>query len=87
MPCAGDGTETCGGPNRVNIYWSGAVVVPPGNKPTVGTYDFQSCRTEPAAGRALGGITTASDTMTIEACATFCGGYTYFGTEYGRECT
>jgi len=24
--------------------------------------------------------------MTLESCATDCAGYTYFGTEYGREC-
>ncbi|CAG8958428.1 hypothetical protein HYFRA_00011105 [Hymenoscyphus fraxineus] len=87
MPCAGNSTETCGGGNRVNVYWSGKVIAAPGNKPAVGGYNFSSCRTEPTVGRALGGATTASDTMTIEACATFCRGYTYFGVEYGRECT
>ncbi len=24
--------------------------------------------------------------MTLEVCAAFCDGFTYFGTEYGREC-
>lgn len=25
--------------------------------------------------------------MTLEGCQTFCAGYTYWGVEYGRECT
>ena len=29
---------------------------------------------------------TAYDNMTVESCASDCSGYTYFGTEYGREC-
>ena len=36
--------------------------------------------------RALSKATTASDTMTLELCQTFCQGYSYFGAEYGREC-
>ena len=29
---------------------------------------------------------TASDTMTVEQCLSFCGGLEYVGLEYGREC-
>lgn len=36
--------------------------------------------------RALSGAASANDLMTIEMCAASCAGYTYFGTEYGREC-
>ena len=36
--------------------------------------------------RALNAATFAADSMTLEACATYCAGYTYFGTEYAREC-
>jgi hypothetical protein len=87
MACAGDATETCGGGSRLSLYWSGVVVPLPSNIPTVGNYNYSSCRTEASAGRALAGRATASDTMTIETCATFCAGFTYFGTEFGRECT
>lgn len=86
MACAGDATETCGGGSRLSLYWSGVVVPLPSNIPTVGNYNYSSCRTEASAGRALAGRATASDTMTIETCATFCAGFTYFGTEFGREC-
>ncbi len=36
--------------------------------------------------RALSQATFASDTMTLEACQTFCSAYTYFGVEYSHEC-
>ncbi|KAL2063582.1 hypothetical protein VTL71DRAFT_5387 [Oculimacula yallundae] len=57
-----------------------------GNKPTVGSYNFYQCRTEGVGIRALFGAASANDLMTIEKCAASCAGYTYFGTEYGREC-
>jgi hypothetical protein len=86
MECAGNSTETCGAGNRLSLYWSGVTVSPPSNAPTVGNYSYESCRTEGTAGRALTSRATASDTMTIETCAAFCSGFTYFGTEFGREC-
>ena len=36
--------------------------------------------------RALSSSSLAADTMTLEACATFCDGYLFWGAEYGREC-
>jgi len=36
--------------------------------------------------RALASKATAYDTMTLESCEADCAGYTYFGTEYSREC-
>lgn len=42
--------------------------------------------TEGTGVRALGSQTWAAGTMTLEACANFCQGYTYFGTEYASEC-
>jgi hypothetical protein len=86
MACAGNATEICGAGDRLSLYWSGVFVPPPSNAPTVGNYSYDSCRTEGSAGRALMGRAIASDSMTIETCATFCAGYTYFGTEFGREC-
>ncbi|KAK0655609.1 WSC domain-containing protein [Cercophora newfieldiana] len=37
-------------------------------------------------GRALDLDSTGGDDITVESCAAFCGGYKYFGLEYGREC-
>jgi hypothetical protein len=36
--------------------------------------------------RALSADSYAADDMTLESCASFCSAYSYFGTEYGREC-
>ncbi|KAG7104597.1 WSC domain-containing protein like [Verticillium longisporum] len=49
-------------------------------------YNFQGCYTEADYGRALEKSTMADDLMTLEMCADFCAGSTYFGVEYGREC-
>lgn len=57
-----------------------------GIKATVGKYAFVGCQTEGTGVRALSANSYASDAMTLESCADFCAAYTYFGTEYGREC-
>jgi hypothetical protein len=58
-----------------------------GIKPTVGTYTFQGCYTEGNGVRALGGASFYNYTgMTLEQCASNCGGYSYWGVEYGGEC-
>jgi hypothetical protein len=57
-----------------------------GRVQNVGPYGYQGCWTEGNGVRALSGKATASDTMSLDACATFCADFAYFGTEYGREC-
>lgn len=84
MTCSGDGTELCGGPNRLSFY----KVKPTG--PSVvqkaGAFSFQSCYTEATNSWALSAKNTAASTMTVEMCSTFCTGYTMMGVEYGQEC-
>lgn len=58
----------------------------PSQPDAVGDWTWLGCYTEATASRALSGKTTANDDMTLEDCAAFCDDYTYFGTEYGREC-
>lgn len=58
----------------------------PSKTPRVGEYHLQGCWTEAADGRALSAKTYADDDMTLDSCATYCDGNTYFGVEYGREC-
>lgn len=96
MVCGGDPTEFCGAGNRLELYsttatrTTSATPTPTGSlavKPTVGDYTFVGCQTEATGSRALSGKDVyADDAMTLELCATYCAGYTYFGTEYGREC-
>lgn len=88
MPCAGDSTETCGGPNGLSLYQnpvSNMLTAPP----TVGNYVFQGCYTDDPAQRTLPSLRTYDQTaMTLDKCAATCsaGGYSYFGTEYAYEC-
>jgi hypothetical protein len=96
--CNGNLSEYCGGASRLNVYnfnktiatiTSSATASPtqtPAIKPTVGPYTYFGCQTEGNGTRALAAAATASDTMTLEACESFCGNYAYWGTEYGREC-
>ncbi|GKT83176.1 WSC domain-containing protein [Colletotrichum tofieldiae] len=53
---------------------------------TVGAWKWYGCQTEATNTRALNAKTFASDDMTLEKCATFCAGNTFFGVEYSREC-
>jgi hypothetical protein len=95
MLCAGDPSEFCGAGNRLELYSTtatrtrSATPTPTATlavKPTVGDYVFVGCQTEATSQRALSEKTYADDSMTLESCAAFCAGFTYFGTEYGREC-
>jgi hypothetical protein len=52
----------------------------------VGAYNLVGCWTEGQGIRALSGATFAYDGMTLESCMANCAGFTYWGTEYGREC-
>ncbi|KAK4162775.1 putative fungistatic metabolite [Cladorrhinum sp. PSN259] len=95
MVCAGDASEYCGAGNRLNVYSTtatrstSATPTPTGTlgrKATVGPFEYVGCQTEATVGRALSGNSYASGDMTLESCAAFCSGFTYFGTEYSAEC-
>lgn len=53
---------------------------------TAGSYTHQACYSEGTNTRALGDTFVVNSTMTVEVCAGFCKGYTYFGVEYSSEC-
>lgn len=67
-----------------------AVPTGPANLDSVGPYVYLGCYTEGTSARALAAKAIADDAMTIETCEAYCASftpaYTYFGTEYGREC-
>ncbi|KAH0499309.1 hypothetical protein TgHK011_006512 [Trichoderma gracile] len=102
MTCNGNSSEYCGGPGHLNIYSFGGTtssgtatssgVQPaqtgacPGQPALIGKYNWYGCYTEGTTGRALSSKTYADDDMTLQSCATFCAGFTYFGVEYSREC-
>lgn len=82
--CTGSATTECGGSGYLSLYnntgFSG-----PAQPAVVGTYDFYGCYVDGGA-RTLGTLSTSSDTMTLETCASFCTGYEFFGAEWGVEC-
>ena len=57
----------------------------PSTVQTAGSYQFLACYNETSAGRTLASSSFANDSLTVEMCAGFCSGYTYFGVEYARE--
>lgn len=59
---------------------------PPSIQQTVGVYNYFGCQTEAVGARALASKASDASNMTLESCEASCIGYTYFGTEYGREC-
>jgi len=89
MPCTGDATQPCGGPNRLNLYHSSAVVGPSPN-PGVNGYSYLGCYSEGTTGRALtegvGSIPGAE--MTVAKCTAACktAGFILAGVEYSGEC-
>ena len=54
--------------------------------PVISGYTYSGCYNDSTIARVLSGPSNANDSMTVENCASFCKGTTYFGVEYGREC-
>jgi hypothetical protein len=92
MPCAGDATAVCGGPNRLSLYGTSETapeVAPYPHDPPVTETTYAGCWTEVEGVRALSGASGFSATaMTTAGCGTYClnSGFTWFGLEYGAEC-
>ncbi|OBT51039.1 hypothetical protein VE04_08574, partial [Pseudogymnoascus sp. 24MN13] len=83
-PCSGDASQLCGGSRRLSLYVNSALTGPQ-QPTTVGNYEYKGCVTDLQSSRTLTGDMLRSDDMTLETCATFCNGYTYFGTEWSTE--
>ena len=60
----------------------------PTTVPSAGGFNFLGCYTEATNQRALSDKQwpISASTVTVDACAAACKGYTYFGVEYGSEC-
>ncbi|KAK0392393.1 hypothetical protein NLU13_1888 [Sarocladium strictum] len=88
MPCGGNTSEFCGGPNRLELYMNTDIVGGEPEQPAAaGEFIYQGCRMEGVNGtRALADRTTSGDGMTNAACAEFCGDFVFMGTQFGREC-
>ncbi|EHK19381.1 glycoside hydrolase family 55 protein [Trichoderma virens Gv29-8] len=89
MTCSGAPQQTCGGPNRLDVY-SLATSTGSAPPPVATGWNFRGCYTDSVDARALiaesvpGGPTS----MTVEACQTVCKGlgYVLAGLEFADEC-
>ncbi|KAF2651061.1 WSC-domain-containing protein [Lophiostoma macrostomum CBS 122681] len=97
FPCTGNSSQICGGDgtfhntSQISLFadstkFDGNTTSPPLQiTPSVGIYNFLNCYAE-TAGKTLSDQSTTSTVMTVEACASFCSAYMYFGLEYAAEC-
>lgn len=83
-PCVGDPTEPCGGPNRLNLFWSGET--PPAVSPGTNGWSSIGCYSEGTTGRTLQYQYLPPDgtEMTVDICTSACrdNAYTFAGLEY-----
>lgn len=88
MVCAGNQSEYCGGSNEIMVYENSAWTppFPSAVGQTLGNAMYLGCASEGNGIRALGGSSTTSNSMTIQACASFCSAYALFGVEYSSQC-
>jgi len=86
MPCAGDASQRCGGPNRQDLYIN-LVYSPRKPASLLPAATYLGCFVDDGNPRVLpdGNMLGAED-MTAEKCRDHCKGYAYFGVEFGFEC-
>ncbi|KAL4076636.1 glyoxal oxidase [Scleroderma yunnanense] len=102
MTCAGNSSEYCGGPNRLNLYnYTGTLTTSStgggGNELTsgpapvksglAGNWTYGGCYVDNVNGRVLGNELDNS-TMTVESCIAYCSSsnFTIAGIEYSTQC-
>ncbi|KAL0260501.1 hypothetical protein SLS55_004190 [Diplodia seriata] len=72
---------------RLSVFSTSNITtdVKPSSPQQVGSYSLLGCYSEATSGRALSARSTSQVDMTVEGCAKYCSGYSYFGVEYGAE--
>lgn len=90
MPCVGNSTDVCGGPNRLTVFGNGGPL-PPGLSTNPGPAGWTSagCFTDNDNARALTGpmvVPGGGGVLTVAVCTSRCSGYQLAGVEYGGEC-
>ncbi|KAF8621390.1 hypothetical protein AX15_007844 [Amanita polypyramis BW_CC] len=92
MVCAGNISEFCGGPNRLDVYnnTAFAAMAPPTPVITaqIGNWTSLGCYSDNVNGRALPNGVAVTGSMTNAKCTSAClaGGFSLAGTEYAAEC-
>ncbi|QUC17769.1 uncharacterized protein UV8b_02010 [Ustilaginoidea virens] len=90
MACGGNGTQPCGGPNRLTL-WKSSQVTGPSVNPGTGNWTSIGCYSEGKTGRALSQVFSVPGAeMTVAKCTAACraanAGNVLAGVEYGGEC-
>ncbi|KAG2002470.1 hypothetical protein CC2G_004661 [Coprinopsis cinerea AmutBmut pab1-1] len=98
MPCAGNGSQLCGGPDRLNIYNYTGTALPPGGGVPGGPqpveeglpepWTYGGCWVDNANGRVFTHGMGTSPTQTVQTCIAACqtANFTLAGIEFGVEC-
>ncbi|KAJ7487362.1 galactose oxidase [Mycena galericulata] len=91
LPCSGNSEESCGGANRLNIFWSGAQPPPPPSIPaSIGQWVSLGCYSDNVngQGRALVDAVGVSGQVSLETCTTACfdAGMPFSGAEFADQC-
>ncbi|SJL08884.1 related to glyoxal oxidase precursor [Armillaria ostoyae] len=89
MACTGNTLQLCGGPNRMNVFWSGATPpAPPAIVPSVGDWTSLGCYSDNVDGQRTFTVGLDVADVTIEKCTSACftSGYQFAGTEYSTQC-
>ncbi|KAJ7482564.1 hypothetical protein FB451DRAFT_1084926 [Mycena latifolia] len=91
LPCTGDRNESCGGPGRLNIFWSGAEPPPPPTiPPSIGKWESLGCYSDNlnGQGRSLVNAVNVEGQVSLETCTSACfdAGMPLSGTEFADEC-
>ncbi|KAJ7054494.1 glyoxal oxidase N-terminus-domain-containing protein [Mycena amicta] len=91
LPCTGNPDESCGGANRVEIFWSGVTPpAPPTMPPFIGEWENLGCFSDNVNGngRALVNVAAVDGPLTLESCTTACfnAGMPLAGAEFADEC-
>jgi hypothetical protein len=92
MPCSGNATESCGGPDLMEIYAQGTLQTQaPATVQTTGLpsgWTYQDCISDQVGARTLPVEEEFSSMNTATTCLNYCSsqGYSVAGLEYSQEC-
>ncbi|KAL5480284.1 hypothetical protein ACEPAI_1554 [Sanghuangporus weigelae] len=89
MACTGDASESCGGPNRLNLFFSGGTPpAPPIEVPSVGQWETLGCYSDDVNNRTLSTPIGVNGDMTVPACLAACqsSNFPLAGLEFATQC-
>ncbi|KAJ6589389.1 glyoxal oxidase N-terminus-domain-containing protein [Mycena capillaripes] len=89
--CTGNPDESCGGPGRLNVFWSGAEPPPPPTiPPSIGKWEALGCYSDnvDGQGRTLVNQVNVEGPFSLETCTLACfnSGMPFSGAEFADEC-